>query len=1474
MTARVRQPETGPPEAVDVMACRLDGDDSDPGCEPGTEGALGEIRVDVRNRLARPDSLTRFAPGTPLWATIAGAGDAYELTARVTDVDQVRFAQREGVMGVRTGAGNGQDLVVLADLGGFDPNPFFPDAGGDLPLLDIAARAAVRSLPETFEFCLRQPDAPVGETGSSFTVACEDSAPFGDDDDELGTPLSVAYRGDDAFDLTAEAEVVVHDTEVDLDDLVAGPPPIDDVRYRARLSATDVPAEITAHVLAGPDDEPGLIRAVVDTGDGAPQVDIDDLLLARLDGDLECDDPRVPAAGFDAVCISGDLDNLPRTVDFRLDRDAPEHNLEVVTTGEQTMDLFDVLFTSVRGTGGGDADVLRIEAPEITGVPRSVTGTVDLPGTLVLEVPEPEPALGHVDVVVENFIGADPLAAIEVPAQRSTFDDPGTPLPEPTQFATFLQRGDRFRATADINDVRGVGYATTRDQAGNLLDTRTISVDFGQDQVIRAYADLEFLLDETDPSSAVSIIGDVTLEDVPAGIDLCFRGERTQPQLPVAPTWCDEAPADDEGSFRFAGDPEVDTAGLDVDAFVRFARSGGAEALVGRARIEDIPPVVRGTFSNAGTVLVEGYDATESDRVGIGRLAIDLANADVVDSGFAAPPWSGTVLSDTDPLLLVDQDQYVTLAAADLDFHVRGTIGVPEGSNQPGSAVERVRVGDEPCGPGPLPADFPHYPQNDGVSDYICVEADIGEASGQPDPLGLAAIVVAGDTRLVLDDAGLDDVPDSFSLTYATTPTLHSDGSLRRPCATAAGPGAEEPDEIGCMPPLLRFDTAEDAVLFGLLEVSSNQLGTQDDLDRLGSAEFDARQPLADVDAAPGEDGSGWPEWESPLGVRVHMATLDDEPGRRPVLRAGVRLGVPHALTLDQIQLWDDRGELEGGVPFAANDARFHYRVSDTLGNPVATLGQLAGLFHLADGSQLLVSEDGDDELAGVPIPGDVGIAFFRRTAPQSRQDLFQVDGRVNQPLSARLRMVGGPDSVLGVLDAAVRNVPAAEGDPLAVDPSINDASFRLRAELIRAEDDGGGQGCSVLLCMETDVQVPRVEAYFDFSPHGEGAAPARLVEAVIRLDKHRNGVQVRGYESVLGGEPADFGLYGAVEVDPLNFDFHAGIPVLGRIDVNLVSELEARIEAVANSDLLLRHNLVHLRADASDYAELRTQFNVLVFNTLVHSILGFFPFLGGNPILFGMTLPPMPLPLQYHECVTAGLAVDPVLDVLPFGGLFGSRNVTAWPIAEQLTPFTYGTLSHLVDRLIRLGPSVFCAFPTSMDLIVGAPGDSDHHPGDPVAVPNHPVPGLHFGALAPPDVPGEPVPEPLAVDGVEDRYCGPQLFASVDVPNGSTLRTSTVPVDGPEGQPPMCDASHVGTLDVTAVGPIDVAGTVEAAGGGRLSLTGEDVRIAGEVRGGAGPVVLQAARLLQVDGTVDAAAVITDSEVGGNAGDGHGGPG
>src|SRR3546814_19529600 len=107
-----------------------------------------------------------------------------------------------------------------------------------------------------------------------------------------------------------------------------------------------------------------------------------------------------------------------------------------------------------------------------------------------------------------------------------------TRFPYPTLFRSqeiaFLQRGAAFRLDATIRDVRGAGFRTTRATTGESMGTQVASLDFGDDEDVRAFIDLQ-----SDATSRV--LADVLIADMAAGIDVCFRCAYTEAPRALTP---------------------------------------------------------------------------------------------------------------------------------------------------------------------------------------------------------------------------------------------------------------------------------------------------------------------------------------------------------------------------------------------------------------------------------------------------------------------------------------------------------------------------------------------------------------------------------------------------------------------------------------------------------------------------------------------------------------------------------------------------------------------------------------------------------------------------------------------------------------------------------------------------------------------------------------------------------------------------
>src|SRR3546814_11146710 len=132
------------------------------------------------------------------------------------------------------------------------------------------------------------------------------------------------------------------------------------------------------------------------------------------------------------------------------------------------------------------------------------------------------------------------------------------------------------------------------------------SLYFGDDEDGRAFIDLQ-----SDATSRV--LADVLIEDMAAGIDVCFRGAYTEAQRALTPAdpdlYCDSpAVPDGEGGFALASTP-AGLGQMDVDPFIRMLSGGGTPILPARTNIDNLPTVVRGASPSRG-----GHTNTPSSR--------------------------------------------------------------------------------------------------------------------------------------------------------------------------------------------------------------------------------------------------------------------------------------------------------------------------------------------------------------------------------------------------------------------------------------------------------------------------------------------------------------------------------------------------------------------------------------------------------------------------------------------------------------------------------------------------------------------------------------------------------------------------------------------------------------------------------------------------------------------------------------------
>ena len=1233
-------------------------------CVEGSAGKFGALTFNVRSFLQRPELPLSADPAdrvplhppiatTPTYLSAAlrdGATSVdtspvpdsllFEVEGHFTEVDELQYLNPGGVIGGRIRAGDGaQPFTAAVDVGAVELSD------GDNPT-DLRANAVLHTLPTQVDLCFRSAadEAPGGDPfDPEITAVCESALPFGEQLPLDDTPMSLALAANDEFVLDVDF------TKVDrgADDASA----TDDATVVTRLHVDEVPRTLAVHVQTPPDEGDGPLRAVFDTADHSEAVTVEFAAEVR-DGDLFCSDARIPievapdddgSRQFqDVLCVEGRIDNLPTHAFLAYDPTAKADNFHFDHNGGTDVDLQELLLTRV----GGDLDDRNVpETPDdesddtvvadvlvaegfLEGLPPVVEGDLVLPGTVELRsVAETgsETAgdpVERVNVTVRNFIAPDPMPRT-IPSQREVN---GSALPEPNQKLVVFQRDDLFKATVDVSTLVKAGFATSRDVDGNLLDTNVVTVDFGRpDDVIRAYADLQLFTADDDPSttdvdeeqeSLSAVIGDVTLQDKPAGVVVCFRGADPLPAPPVEPTFCDTEPAHDEGAFQVLGRPfeAAPDDQLDVDAFLRYGRAGGTDVLAAAAHIDNVPLVVQGTYGGNGRVDVGGFglnaDGTGAGAVdGIDGIGFELANFDLKPAGHGydedPPPWGNSVPGFTEDYSRERLgDHFVRVKVRDELFFVQGNVGVPDSATD--SELQRVFLSGEPCAfddPADAPADYPHFP-DDVSSDYTCVRGEFEQVGGGTDGALFTEITVdKGNEHLSLNGvrpdgslarAGLTSVPDTFQATLAETPKQQADGALRPPCGPAT---AHQPTDVGCMPPLLRLDleAAEDPAFFGVLET-----GALRDVERLREiapmasiAGADGAETIAGegLHAAPGRDGFG--NWSDGHGARVRIGKLPPEEGAPAAdgttVIAGVHLPVTASLTVDQLQTWDCE-DGTGGCPDVtdpfddaedeakAKDIRIHYVARDDDGAIVPTIGQLALMVLDEGGGQILLADPDDADNAGITLPGELGLSLYQRDGwdpaaddKQRSRKFLQIDGRISSPTEIGARIFGDEVDVVHAKLKGLPTVPEGDVDPLS--PSFR---LRLNSDDLKDANDGpdgiletiadflafdfdlgdakGSCEYGILKCTLTSVRINQINAEIDF-------AGAKRVDAYVTLDKPQNGIELRGYDELHGtAVAAPVTTRASVDIDPLVVFIHLGVPVIAGADVVLAAEVDAKL--------------------------------------------------------------------------------------------------------------------------------------------------------------------------------------------------------------------------------------------------------------------------------------------------------------------------
>lgn len=1467
-------------------------------CPAGTEtDRIGALQFGVANFLAtaRPADLPPAYAATPNFATItargrnSGTSVDFEATGRVSDIRELTYVN-QGAFGYRSDIGGGGDLATLVDV----DNIAFGTGGPGSKLYDVTGSVLIHPLPQKMSFCFNAAGQAIVTPPSSVTAPCQDKNPFSTAANRpslAASPLSVAYDGQQGdgsaqeFDVDVDGELLAHN----------GAGTDDDRRIRGTLDIDHIPATIRAHVLDPVGQAPGTpLKVLVDAPTLGPQLTVF-AKASLLDGDLQCEDPRVPkridaSTTQAAICAQGRVNNVPNRFTLEYDAAAASDNFVLDSTGEKQLSLTDLKVASVTrdeptaddppGTAAR-AQVL-VATGEVLGLPRRVEGTLRTPSPdrpddpVLIDLTGTPLLVDQINAQVRNFIAPDPIP--DMPAQRQGLTDPkaiggdGQPVGD---WASFVQRGDAFKADVHVSSIKRVGFRNQVDGTGKRLDTSVVSVDFGKDKVVRGYVDID--KDGTD-----RLIGDVTIEDIPAGIQVCVRPPTTRTNAPAAgtTTFCDTTPAPlseraDLGAFEARMSSAVG-AQLDVDAFVRSAKGGGGDILAARVDIDNIPNVVRGTFGD-GKVDVGGFTLGGTPD-GIDRIYANAASFDLPDDlnrtddgdGWtpATRPYSPRFVTRTPFPTPFPAGQHVAVRADDADFEIRTRIGAAEPSLEPASDLHRIQLSDKPCtkptgvnyGSGApnygTRPDFPHLP--DDGSGYTCIRGDFEPVGPtEVDPLALSLVVDKGGQRMAIDQGQLDDVPEFFQVNVADADPLQNqdDRRLRPHCV---GQGRTQPPN--CVAPLVRLDTPGNSRLSGIV-----RYGALGDLARLGTvAPREALPPDLDANGNIAFTGDE---------IRARIGSF----GESTAARAAFRIPIPASFTIDQVQSWSMQNVSNKANYLDASDLHFRYAARNDGGSSIGVLLKLSAMIHsFSDGTQILLSDD--DPNAGLQIPGDLGVDMFTRNHNGKGRNFIQIDGRSTAPdLDLRARLLGTGGSPIGRLDAQVRNVPPAStaypanGAPLT---AYGEPSFRIRAETLGegkeppdpsgADSASGGEPpkeseCSPLLCILTQVRLKSVNVQFDFKP-GTSPTYARLLEAVIRTDGTKNGVEIRGFsvidndtndDGIIDATPSPFLAGAQLEVDPINLFVHAGIPLLASLDFILLSDLDAaasvggnfkngtiwnagqydpgglvpQLEGPGTTNFSLKQNLLKMTVSNTGPDGSFSQLGPIDFNVKVMhgEAWGLFVKLLG----IDWVPPNSSLRLPFIECGSLGTLNSEIVQV-PIPAIDGdgdaSRSVVAWPFFSVLHPpgkIVYsGLLGGALTLVGDLAGPFFCVLDTDQDLISDG---SKPHPADPLGtgitaseVPEARVDGSELVNAAE-DTGPDLLPD-LTVGSSTPALCGTKSYNHVTVPGGVTLSVATAADATKLHGIDACPAGAEGTLEIVATGNVTVNGVIEA--GNRITAT------------------------------------------------------
>lgn len=1456
--------DAGDVKDVHVRACKWQ--ESSSSCASQTEGEIGEVRFRVANFFLRPAGFPEIFPRDGNYAVINAAGTPsstgtvyFEAAGRMTKIEEARYVNNkaQSVIGFLGRMGGGEDFsATLNSQNLFDTE--------EKMRVSTTADLLIQPLPRSLELCIRKGGGAVTATATPaapFTQKCELAAPFGTS--TVVAPTSFHYKGSTRFSVQGSLNLVRGGSPSD---------PNDDDTTRANLGISNLPGELTTHILipreVGSVTDPLRILYDAPWTSGPPPTST--FSAESLKGDAVCADPR---PSKESLCAKGSLADLPSNIQVYFDPNKPGTtpcnavtNLCISATYPSgvpvSKNLSDLELSAVKPVSNGKREILVLRG-SITGLPDTVTGRLIMPKD---SSDEPSfdiaasPKVGKIDVAVRNFIGADPRAG-SPPARTSR----GVSVTSPD--IIIIQRGEVAIATATVTDMKRVGYRPVRSANGRALDTKVVNVDFSSstNRTMRAYIDLHGE-DPVTGRSTGEILADVILQNVPSGTSLCIRGKKnTTLPAPAASdaTFCDSSVNQNDGVFQFVGDP-----GLNIDAYFRQSKSG-TDILSSRVLIDEIPKIVRGRFPSGGTggdIDIGGFDlaaptSTVIDNIatkdlkpsGIRNIEAEIASFDITQTGYAAPPFEKYKTNTSEPFPtsgpLNPLNQFLSLALTDDEFHVRGKIGEVDSKFQ---RFRMIQTGDHANCPTVTAPQYPYFPTGTAI-DYTCIRVDFDQSpNAQPKPLELSFTSEKRSIpRIAVHDAMLTKIPKWFQLDLSRADVFDTSGAFRPTCGTTAS--------ANCIPPLVRFDQDGGDVLQGMIK-----FGEPGDLLKLSLSEaarklmqsvnIFSRDTLVDLDERP--TAADWDEWnkdangnpQDPRGIRAKIGIFNSSGGGSPraAMAAGFRLKVPASFMLDHIRSWS-RTQGNPDDAFSTSDAwkasniGIKYALRDSNGTAPTNVGELAALINTPENDQILVSRSANDGIRGMTVPGELEANIYLRNLVSfnsaTKQDFIQIDGRTNVPINGGARILPGRGSIEFPIKLTVKNLPAYK----TTDP-ITTPGFRVQVELMGRHEfnplknvipiftDGCGNPC---------VKIGLVEASIDFQP-STTQAPARLLKAVVRTTPDQSGFEIESFEDLAATTSAPINVQGEFQLKTLDFDYDGShwlnVAILDdrNTEVHLRSRLVAKLNLEKNTNFALRQGIIHVSVDnQGGFATIQPELHV--------TRLEGFKCIGQIGICevgagFHLADPHLgPVKPWYRSCEGGGKITRDSTLLIPGGDY---RNIIPWPFdgADHRIKLTLDGIGFIdpvdwwiVSNRIRKGFWEGMCGPdaTSLELIhkglngLGGARARGLHPGDPLTDPNRvppqqKVPGA--SAVPPPPAPASGTPPTLPsktlAAGQTLKLCGTHNFKSLTVPATARIEvaTATSTVDS-TGTGPDCSEDGLGHLNLVAEDDIVVSGTVTADG-------------------------------------------------------------